>query len=112
MTAAFIALFFLLALFFAPLAGMIPAYASAAALLYVACVMARGIADLDWDDVTEYVPAVITAIAMPLTFSIATGIGLGFIFYVLIKLLCGRVREVGAAMWLIAAVFMVHFLTM
>jgi AGZA family xanthine/uracil permease-like MFS transporter len=75
-------------------------------------VMARGIADLEWDDVTEYAPAVITAIAMPLTFSIATGIGLGFIFYVLIKLLCGRAREAGAAMWLIAAVFLVHFLTM
>ena len=112
LTAVVTAILFVLALIFAPLATSIPGYATAPAILFVACVMARGIADLDWDDVTEYVPAVITAIAMPLTFSIATGIGLGFIFYVLIKLLCGKVREVGAAMWLIAAVFMVHFLTM
>ena len=79
LTAAFVGLFFLLALFFAPLAGMIPAYASAAALLYVACVMARGLAEIDWEDITEYAPAVVTAITMPLTYSIATGIGLGFI---------------------------------
>ena len=78
LTAAFVGLFFLLALFFAPLAGMVPAYASAAALLYVACVMARGLAEIEWEDVTEYAPAVVTAITMPLTYSIATGIGLGF----------------------------------
>ena len=59
----FVALFFLLALFFSPLAGMIPAYASAAALLYVACVMTRGLAEIDWDDITEYAPAVVTAVA-------------------------------------------------
>jgi adenine/guanine/hypoxanthine permease len=54
LTAAFVGVFFLLALFFAPLAGMVPAYASAAALLYVACVMARGLAEIDWEDITEY----------------------------------------------------------
>jgi AGZA family xanthine/uracil permease-like MFS transporter len=112
LTAVVAGILFILALIFAPLATSIPAYATAPAILFVACVMSRGIADLDWEDVTEYVPAVITAIAMPLTFSIATGIGLGFITYALIKLLCGRVREVGGAMWLIAVVFMIHFLTM
>jgi adenine/guanine/hypoxanthine permease len=81
LTAAFVGVFFLLALFFAPLAGMVPAYASAAALLYVACVMARGLAEIDWEDITEYAPAVVCAISMPLTYSIATGIGLGFITY-------------------------------
>ena len=90
LTAAFVAMFFLLALFFSPLAGMVPAYASAAALLYVACVMAQGLADMDWDDLTEYAPAVVTAVAMPLTYSIATGIGLGFITYVLCKLIAGK----------------------
>ena len=79
LTAVFVALFFLLALFFAPLAGMIPAYASAAALLYVACVMTRGLAEIAWEDITEYAPAVVAAVTMPLTYSIATGIGLGFI---------------------------------
>ena len=90
LTALSVAVLFLLALFFAPLAGMIPAYASAAALLYVACLMMRSLAEIAWDDVTEYAPAVVTAIAMPLTYSIATGIGLGFIAYALIKIVSGK----------------------
>lgn len=109
LTAVFVALFFLLALFFAPLAGMVPAYASAAALLYVACVMARGLADMAWDDVTEYAPAVVTAIAMPLTYSIATGIGLGFITYAVIKILAGRFSDAKPAVMLLALVFVVKF---
>jgi len=79
LTAAFVAMFFLMALFFSPLAGMVLAYASAAALLYVACVMTQGLAEIAWDDITEYAPAVVAAVTMPLTYSIATGIGLGFI---------------------------------
>jgi len=86
LTALFVAVLFLAALFFAPLAGMVPAYASSAALLYVACVMARGLAEIDWDDITEATPAVVAAVTMPLTYSIATGIGLGFITYALAKL--------------------------
>ncbi|EGP08740.1 xanthine/uracil/thiamine/ascorbate permease family protein [Bradyrhizobiaceae bacterium SG-6C] len=109
LTAVFVALFFLLALFFAPLAGMVPAYASAAALLYVACVMARGLADMAWDDVTEYAPAVVTAIAMPLTYSIATGIGLGFITYAVIKILAGRFSDAKPAVMVLALVFVLKF---
>lgn len=111
LTAVFAALFFLLALVVAPLATSIPGYATAPAILFVACVMARGLADVDWDDVSEYVPAVVTALAMPLTFSIATGIGLGFIAYAVIKLTCGRAAEVKPAMWLVAVIFLVYFLT-
>ena len=109
LTAAFVGLFFLLALFFAPLAGMIPAYASAAALLYVACVMARGLAEIDWEDVTEYAPAVVTAITMPLTYSIATGIGLGFITYALAKLIGGKIRDAAPAIVVLAILFAVKF---
>ncbi|MFZ0195575.1 MAG: NCS2 family permease [Pseudolabrys sp.] len=109
LTAAFVGLFFLLALFFAPLAGMIPAYASAAALLYVACVMARGLAEIDWEDVTEYAPAVVTAITMPLTYSIATGIGLGFITYTLAKLIGGKIRDAAPAIVVLAILFAVKF---
>ena len=109
LTGVFVAMFFLLALFFAPLAGMIPKYASAAALLYVACVMTQGLAGLDWDDITEYAPAVVTAITMPLTFSIATGIGLGFITYALCKILAGRFAEAKPAVVIIAALFAVKF---
>lgn len=109
LTAAFVGLFFLLALFFAPLAGMVPAYASAAALLYVACVMARGLAEIDWEDITEYAPAVVTAITMPLTYSIATGIGLGFITYVLAKVIGGKAREVSPAVVVLAILFAIKF---
>jgi AGZA family xanthine/uracil permease-like MFS transporter len=109
LTAAFVGIFFLLALFFAPLAGMVPAYASSAALLYVACVMARGLAEIDWEDITEYAPAVVTAITMPLTYSIATGIGLGFITYVLAKLVSGKPREARPAVAVLAVLFAVKF---
>ena len=85
--------------------------ATAPAIVFVACIMARGLAELDWDDVTEYAPAVITALTMPLTFSIATGIGLGFIAYVAIKLLCGRLADISAAMWLVGAIFVIYFAT-
>ncbi len=109
LTAAFVGIFFLLALFFAPLAGMVPAYASSAALLYVACVMARGLAEIDWEDITEYAPAVVTAITMPLTYSIATGIGLGFITYVLAKLVAGKPQEAKPAVVVLAVLFAVKF---
>jgi len=100
---------FLLCLFAAPLAQSIPAYAAGAALLFVACLMARSLADMDWDDITETTPALVTAIAMPLTYSIADGIGLGFICYAAIKLLAGRLRECPAAVLAVAAVFGLKF---
>jgi AGZA family xanthine/uracil permease-like MFS transporter len=109
LTAIVVALLFLLALFFSPLAGMIPAYATAAALLYVAVVMARGLADVDWRDMTEYAPAVVTALAMPFTYSIATGIGFGFLTYVVLKLLAGRAQDVSIGVWVLAALFAVYF---
>ena len=102
--------FFLLALFFAPVATSVPAFATAPAIIFVACMMARGLAEIDWDDVTEFVPGVITALTMPLTFSIATGIGLGFISYVGIKLACGRLGDISAAMWLVSITFLIYFL--
>src|SRR5579864_5602629 len=104
-----VAILFLLSLFFAPLAGTVAAYATAPALLYVACLMARGLAEIDWEDATEYAPAVITAIAMPLTFSIANGIAFGFILYAAGKLLAGRVRDVSPALAILALLFLVKF---
>src|SRR5712675_114691 len=105
LTAAFVAIFFLLALFFAPLAGMVPAYASAAALLYVACVMAQGLAEIAWDDITEYGPAVIAAVSMPLTYSIATGIGLGFITYAAGKIVSGKFDQASPAVVVLGLLF-------
>lgn len=109
LTAVVVALLFLLALFFSPLAGMIPAYATAAALLYVAVVMAKGLADVDWKDMTEYAPAVVTALAMPFTYSIATGIGLGFLTYAVLKVLSGKAQDVSPAVWVLAILFAVYF---
>jgi AGZA family xanthine/uracil permease-like MFS transporter len=99
LTALFVAVFFLAALFFAPFAVMVPAGASAAALLYVACVTARGLAEIDWDDMTEAAPAVIAAVSMPLTYSIATGIGLGFVTYAPAKIVAGRFADAKPPCW-------------
>lgn len=110
LTAVVVAILFLLALFFSPLAGSIPAYATAPALIFVACVMTGGLAKLDWDDMTEFAPAVITAVMMPFTFSIATGIGLGFIAYVVIKALTGKVKDIHPVMAAVAAIFVVKFI--
>lgn len=109
LTAVVVAALFLLSLFLAPLAGMIPAYATASALFFVACLMARGLSELDWDDPTEYAPAVIAAIAMPLTYSIATGIGFGFVGYVAVKTLAGRWGDLRFATVAIALVFILKF---
>ncbi|MEO1908971.1 MAG: NCS2 family permease [Paracoccus sp. (in: a-proteobacteria)] len=109
LTAVVVGVLFLLAMFFAPLAGSVPAYATAPALLYVATLMLRELAEIDWDDVTEAAPAVLTAIAMPFTYSIANGLAFGFISYALVKLLTGRARQVHAATWVIAALFVVKY---
>ncbi|HAE51124.1 MAG: guanine permease [Tistrella sp.] len=109
LTAVVVAILFLVALFFSPLAGSVPAYATAPALLFVALLMARGLAELDWDDMTEVAPGVLAAISMPLTYSIANGIALGFISYAAIKLLAGRAREVSIAVWVLAVVFVLKF---
>ncbi len=104
-----VAALFLVSLFLAPLAGSVPAYATAPALLFVACLMVRSLTEIDWEDATEYTPAVVTALGMPLTFSISNGIALGFIAYGGIKLLSGRVREIGWPMAILAVVFILHY---
>jgi len=102
LTAVVVALLFLAALFLAPLATSIPGFATAPALVFVACLMAQALRSIDWEEATDYVPAVITALSMPFTFSIATGIGLGFITHAALKTIAGRAAEVHGAVWLIA----------
>lgn len=109
LTALVVAALFLLCLVLAPLAQSVPAYASAAALLFVAVAMARSLTDMDWRDLTESAPAALTAIAMPLSHSVADGLGVGFIAYAAVKLLTGRRRECPAAVYLVAAVFIAKF---
>ncbi|MCW4151171.1 NCS2 family permease [Halomonas sp. 18H] len=110
LTAVVVALLFLVSLFFAPLAGSIPAYATAGALLYVAVLMAGSLAHADWEDATEAAPVLIAALAMPLTFSIAEGIALGFISFVAIKALAGRFHDLNPAVVILALVFAAKFL--
>ncbi|MGI4861463.1 MAG: NCS2 family permease [Janthinobacterium lividum] len=110
LTAVVVALLFIAALFFAPLASVVPAYATAPALLYVACLMLRELVELPWDDPTEVVPAVLTALVMPFTYSIANGIAFGFISYAGLKLFTGRARQVAWIVWVIAAAFLLRYI--
>lgn len=110
LTALTTAVLFALTLFLAPIAMAIPAFATAPALVFVACLMARALRDIAWDDATEYLPAVAITLATPFTFSIATGIGLGFIVYCAAKVIAGRGREVGGAVWVIALASLVRFI--
>lgn len=109
LVAVTVAVLFLTALFFAPLAGSIPAFATAPALVYVACLMMSAVKELDFNDATEYAPAIITIAAMPLTFSIAHGIAFGFIAYTGIKLLAGRFSDIRPAVAILAALFVLKF---
>jgi AGZA family xanthine/uracil permease-like MFS transporter len=106
LTAIAVAVLFLLCLFFSPLAGVVPSYATAPALLYVACLMLQDLVHVEWTDSTESVPASVTALTMPFTFSIAEGVAFGFITYAALKLLTGRAREVKPIVWIIAAAFL------
>lgn len=109
LTAVTVAVLFAICLVFAPLAQSIPAFATAPALIFIATYFLRNIRDIDWDDVTEYAPAVLAAVIMPLTFSIAYGIAIGFIMYVLIKLLSGRLADLSFGAWIIAAISVLYF---
>ncbi|WP_207537028.1 NCS2 family permease [Sabulicella rubraurantiaca] len=109
LTAIVVGGFFLLALFFAPLAASIPPFATAPALIFVAALMAQALRAVDWEDETEYLPAVLTTLTMPFTFSISAGIGIGFIAYAALKLLAGRAGEVHGAVWVLAALCVVKF---
>jgi len=109
LTALVVAVLFLAALFIAPLAGSVPAYATAPALLYVAGLMMRELIEIDWHDVTEATPAALTALVMPFTYSIAHGLAFGFISYVVLNTLTGKVRKVHAATWLVAALFVLRY---
>lgn len=109
LTALTIAILFLLALFLAPLAGAVPAYATAPALLYVAGLMLREIVNVDWEDITESTPAALTAIVMPFTYSIANGLAFGFISYVALKAITGKFRQIHAATLLVALLFVIKY---
>jgi AGZA family xanthine/uracil permease-like MFS transporter len=101
---------FLMAIFFAPLVGAIPVVATAPALILVGALMVGTLRTLPWDDLTEALPAFLTFLAMPLTFSIANGLALGMISYPLVKLLAGRARDLSWGTVLVATLFLLRFL--
>jgi AGZA family xanthine/uracil permease-like MFS transporter len=109
LTAVTVGALFVLAIFFSPLAGMVPAYATAGALVYVAMLMMTGMEKLDWADMSEVVPALLMIVMIPLTFSIANGIAVGFISYVVIKFCVGRRADITPGAYVLALIFLLKF---
>ncbi len=110
LTSVVTGLLFFCSLFIAPVARSIPTFATAPALIVVGVMMAGSVAHIEWTDFTESVPAFMVMISMPFTYSIATGIAVGFVFYPVLKGLTGRYREVSPVMWILAALFVCRFL--
>ena len=110
LTAITVGIFFLVAIFFSPLASMVPSYATAGALIYVAILMLSGMEKLDWSDNTELLPALIMIIMIPLTFSIANGIAIGFVSFVILKFAAGKKSEISLGAWLLFIIFLLKFL--
>jgi adenine/guanine/hypoxanthine permease len=104
-----VAVLFLLAMFCAPLASAIPGYATAPALILVGVLMSQSIAHVEWKDFSEAVPAFITMLATPLTFSIATGLSLGLISYTIVKIAVGKVREINVLIWILTVLFILRY---
>ena len=109
LTAVAVGIFFLLAIFLSPLALMVPAYATAGALIYVAILMLGGMEKLNWGDATELLPALIIIVMIPLTFSIANGIALGFLTFIILKIASGNTRNISSGAWFLGAIFISKF---
>jgi len=109
LTAVVVGICFLLMMFFAPLAAMIPAYATAGAILYVAVLMMQNLKLVNWDDMTDAIPVSVVLLMTPLTFSIAHGIALGFIAYTAVKFVCGKKDEISVSVWILTALFIIKF---
>ena len=110
LTAVIIGTFFLIAIFFSPIASMVPSYATAGALVYVAILMLGGMERLDWSDSTELLPALIMIIMIPLTFSIANGIAIGFIAYVVLKIAARKTLDITMGAWFLFLIFVLKFI--
>jgi AGZA family xanthine/uracil permease-like MFS transporter len=101
---------FFIAMFFAPIASLIPGAATAAALIYVGALMLSSVLKVDWDNAEAAVPAFLTIAFMAFSYSISNGIGIGVISYTLIKIFTGKVKEVNIATWIIDLLFVAMFL--
>ena len=110
LTAVVVGIFFLIAIFFSPLASMVPSYATAGALVYVAILMLGGMEKLDWKDNTELLPALIMIIMIPLSFSIADGIAIGFIVFVVLKIFSGNIKDISSGAWFLTLIFISKYI--
>ena len=110
LTALFVAFFFFLALFFAPLILAIPATATSAALLFIGCLMVKQLAHVDWKDLTEAIPVSLTAMMMPMTYSIANGLAFGFISYTILKIFTGQAKCLKLPTVVIAILFIIRYI--
>tara|TARA_Y100001936_G_scaffold247631_1_gene293809 strand:- start:2969 stop:4258 length:1290 start_codon:yes stop_codon:yes gene_type:complete len=110
LTAVTVGFLFLIAMFFSPLASIVPAHATAGALIYVAVLMMSGMEKLNWSDSSELLPALIIIVMIPLTFSIANGIALGFISYIVLKIASGEYKKISSGAWFLTIVFMSKFI--
>jgi AGZA family xanthine/uracil permease-like MFS transporter len=104
-----VAALFLLAIFCAPVATAIPAFATAPALILVGALMTQSIAHIRWSEFSEAFPAFITMLATPLTFSIATGISLGLISYTVVKVAAGKIGEITPLIWILTGIFVLRY---
>ena len=110
LVAVAVGIFFLLCLFLSPLAKTIPAYATGAALVFIATYFCKNLLNIDWDDISEYAPALLAAFIMPLTYSISNGIALAFIVYVIAKIISGKLSDLNPAIIIIAGASLLHFI--
>ena len=109
LTAVVIGVLFLLTIFFSPLASVVPAYATAGALVFVGILMASSLIEVKWDDLTEATPAFITTAMMPFTYSITEGIAFGFISYCVMKACTGRFKEINPSVAVVSILFLIKF---
>jgi AGZA family xanthine/uracil permease-like MFS transporter len=110
LTAVVVGVLFALCIFIAPLAAMVPVYATTGAIFYVAVLMLFNLQEIDWHDITEAAPVTVVLLLTPLTFSIAHGIALAFITYTLTKAMCGKHREVSLSIWLLTVLFVLKII--
>ncbi len=110
MVSVVVGLFFILAIFLSPLAAMVPPYATSGALIYVAVLMLSSMEKLNWKSSIDILPALIIIVMIPFTFSIADGIALGFLTYVVLKVGSGKIREISSGAWFLTFIFLSKFI--
>jgi AGZA family xanthine/uracil permease-like MFS transporter len=96
--------------FFSPVVAVIPAFATAPALILVGALMTQSIAKVKWEEYTDAFPAFVTMVATPLTFSIATGLSLGLISFTVVKVAAGKSREVSLLLWILTVLFILRYI--